>query len=267
MSPSTRRSDHGKKDRWQTTYFGPHYLALYAQHLLLPMETGWEASFVPRALELKAGSLILDCPCGFGRHMHRMRLAGFRVMGLDLQVPYLDYARQSTAAPNWEPVPVAAGDMAFLPFKDGTFDALCNLFNSFGYFTDEGNGEPTNRDVLKEFARVLKPGGRLLIDIANREDLVEAIQDSPKSHCAGEDWEIQEEWKYNSKTKRVKNKSRFVVRGNVHDCGYDVRLYSREEIEEELRAVGLTPWKFWSELHRDADEASGDRLVVAARKE
>ena len=231
------------------------------------METGWEASFVPLALRLKAGSMILDCPCGFGRHMHRMRLAGYRVIGLDLQVLFLDYARKSTASAQFDPVDVAAGDMAFLPFRDESFDGLCNLFNSFGYFPDDvKDNQPSNRTVLGEFARVLKPGGKFLLDIPNREDLLECIEESPNSHCAGPDWEIIEEWKYDEKTQRIHNKTRFIINENAHECGYDMRLYSREEIEAELQSAGLIPFHFWSELHRDADETSGDRLVIAARK-
>lgn len=256
-----------KAGRWQTTYFGPHYLALYSQRLLQPMETGWEASFVPLALQLKAGSTILDCPCGFGRHLHRMRLAGYKVIGMDLQVTFLDYARQSTSSAQWEAVPVAAADMARLPVQDEKIDAICNLFNSFGYFTDDENeAGPTNQNVLQEFARVLKPGGKLLLDLPNRDDLLAAIEETPGSHCAGADWEIIEQWQYDEQTRRLHNQTRFIVQGNAHDCGYVVRLYSREEIEEALREAGLIPWRFWSELHRDADETSGDRLVIAARK-
>ena len=257
-----------KADRWQTTYFGPHYLALYAQRLLRPMETGWEASFVPLALQLPAGSSILDCPCGFGRHLHRMRLAGYRVCGVDLQPLFLDYARQSTRSAQWEAVPLATADMAQLPFYESSFDALCNLFNSFGYFTDdEQSGEPTNRAVLREFARVLKPGGRILIDVASREDLLECIEDMPRTHCAGPDWEIIERWEYDEAARRLFNQTRFVFQGNAHDCAYNIRLYSRDELEDDLRAAGLIPFGFWSELHRNADETSGDRLVIAARKE
>jgi len=259
---------HTRPERWQTTYFGPHYLAIYAQRLLQPMETGWEASFIPLALKLKAGSTILDVPCGFGRHMHRMRLAGYKVFGMDLQVSYLDYARQSTVSAQWESVPVAAGDMAFLPFQNESFDALANVFNSFGYFSDDRqSGQPTNQNVLEEFARVLKPGGKILIDVAEREELLLAIEESPRSHCAGEDWEIIEEWEYNPDTKRLRNHTQFVVQEHRQECGYDMRLYTREELEQALREAGLIPFRFWSDLHRDADEESGDRLVIAAEKQ
>lgn len=253
--------------RWQTTYFGAHYLALYAKRLLQPMETGWEASFVPLALRLKAGSSILDCPCGFGRHMHRIRLAGYRVYGVDLVPLYLDYARRSTAAAQWEPVDVAAADMGKLPFYNARFDAICNLFNSFGYFTDPGADGPTNAGVLAEFARVLKPGGKFLIDVADRDDLLACIEENPHTHCAGADWEIIEQWEYDAASRRVHNQTRFVVHDSAQDCGYDMRLYSRQELEDELRKAGLLPFAFWSELHRDADETSGSRLVIAAQKQ
>jgi len=254
---------------WQITYFGPHYLALYSTVLFSPMETGWEAEFVATALRLKAGARILDVPCGFGRHLRRLALAGYRPFGVDLQLAYLQFSQRLTCQSDSGPVPVAAADMGRLPFPSETFDAVANLFNSFGYFPDDpgpDGDQTTNSKVLAEFARVLKRGGRLLIDIANRDDLVEVITQSPETRCAGEDWEIREKWRYDPETKRVYNQTLFRVGDSSSRCGYDMRLYTRQELEAELRAVGLEPWRFWSQLHRDADETSGDRLTMAARK-
>ncbi|MCX7016150.1 MAG: class I SAM-dependent methyltransferase [Candidatus Sumerlaeota bacterium] len=218
---------------WHSTYFGPHYLALYATRLLKPMETGWEAEFVGTSLRLKVGALILDCPCGFGRHLRRLRRAGYRPIGVDLQVPYLRCAQQLTYEPpvasGVEParsfVPVAAADMARLPFPPETFDALANLFTSFGYFPDDpgpGGDWPTNRGVLAEFARVLKRGGRLLIDVPNRDDLVEVIRRNPRTRMAGDDWEIREEWRYDTPTRRMDNKTHFRMQDDESDVGYNM---------------------------------------------
>ena len=55
------------------------------------------------------------------------------------------------------------GDARQLPFEDREFDAVLCLGNSFGYFTSAGD----DRKVLREVARVLKPGGVFLLDITD----------------------------------------------------------------------------------------------------
>jgi ubiquinone/menaquinone biosynthesis C-methylase UbiE len=56
------------------------------------------------------------------------------------------------------------GDARHIPLRASSMDAIVCLFNSFGYFSDEDNCA-----VLLEAQRVLRPGGRLLIDVLNRD--------------------------------------------------------------------------------------------------
>ena len=57
--------------------------------------------------------------------------------------------------------------MRTLPFDSATFDVVISWFTSFGYFDDD-----ENRRVLDEAQRVLKPGGRLAIEINNLAELL-----------------------------------------------------------------------------------------------
>ncbi len=50
------------------------------------------------------------------------------------------------------------GDARAVPFGDGSFDAVLNLFSSFGYFGEQGDGQ-----VLGEIARLVRPGGQVVI--------------------------------------------------------------------------------------------------------
>ena len=50
----------------------------------------------------------------------------------------------------------------------GEFDAIISIWNSFGYFADDHE----NQRVLASAAQALKPGGRLLIDVSNRDRVV-----------------------------------------------------------------------------------------------
>lgn len=50
----------------------------------------------------------------------------------------------------------------------GPFDAIINMWQSFGYFTEE-----TNRGLLRQIHRILAPDGRFVIDMYNRDYFVE----------------------------------------------------------------------------------------------
>jgi SAM-dependent methyltransferase len=77
----------------------------------------------------------------------------------------LDSARDNAAAQGVE-VDYLQGDLRELPFE-ARFDAVVNWRSSFGFFDDDGN-----RRQLHEFARVLRPGGHLAMDLHNREDVL-----------------------------------------------------------------------------------------------
>ena len=107
---------------------------------------------------------VLDCPCGFGRHATVLTNAGYRVTGLDRSETQLAEAERRRAGAEWPRL--VRGDYRELPFADASFDALFNLFSSLGYLErDEDVG------VLREFRRVLRPGGALVVETAHRDAL------------------------------------------------------------------------------------------------
>jgi SAM-dependent methyltransferase len=66
------------------------------------------------------------------------------------------------------------GDMREVPRSAGTFDAVINMFTSFGYFEDEAD----NQRALDGVARALTPGGRFLIDTMNLTGLIRVFRPS-----------------------------------------------------------------------------------------
>lgn len=99
-------------------------------------------------------------------HSNRLAARGCRVVGLDNDPVTLDRARGEAGAMGTQPDYVE-GDLRQLPFEDGRFDAVFNWRTSFGFFDEDGN-----RQQLREFARVLRSGGRLAMDLHSRDDLI-----------------------------------------------------------------------------------------------
>lgn len=105
-----------------------------------------------------ARARVLDICCGAGRHTVPLVAAGYHVTGIDRDIPALRVARAT--APHAD---LLALDMRRLgALRAGTFDAALLLWQSFGYFTSAENDA-----VLAQIARVLRPGGLLLIDLAH----------------------------------------------------------------------------------------------------
>ena len=117
-------------------------------------------------LGLPAGSRVLDCPCGQGRHAHLLAEAGLEVDAVDYSSRLLTIAGNRRAPSNLR---FRKADMRKLPSRwKGRFDAVVNLFTSFGFFLDARD----DRKVLAEFARVLSDGGRLVWHGGSRDGIM-----------------------------------------------------------------------------------------------
>jgi ubiquinone/menaquinone biosynthesis C-methylase UbiE len=113
------------------------------------------------ALQLEQGSVGLDAGCGVGTHTIQLGEAvgpGGKVTGLDISPGFLDFARKTAQQSRMsERLDFQQGDMLDLPFEDNTFDWVwCKDSLWPGRGKDPVAG-------LKEFARVVRPGGLIAI--------------------------------------------------------------------------------------------------------
>ena len=117
-------------------------------------------------LALPSGARILDVPCGQGRHAHLLAEAGYRVDGLDYSAHLIARAKERGTGPSLR---YTRGDMRRLPARwTGRFDAVVNLFTSFGFFASPSD----DAHVIHEFARVLAPGGMLVWHGGSRDGVM-----------------------------------------------------------------------------------------------
>lgn len=150
---------------WWETYFDESYL-LEFEPLFAETINRAEVTRLMELLELPDGAKILDCPCGQGRHAHLLAEAGYDVTGVDYSMPLLRIAK---ARGTGKRLRYRRGDMRSLPAQfTGRFDAVLNLFTSFGFFDDPAD----DATVIHEFARVLAPGGRLVWYGGSRDGVV-----------------------------------------------------------------------------------------------
>lgn len=184
-------------------------------------------------LALQPGEILGDICCGYGRHIIPLAAEGHCVVGLDVSAMMLDVA-QYLADEAEVDVPLVQGYGQALPFADGAFDVVTNLFNSMGYM------EPAeNRAMLMEMSRVLKPGGRLVLDTRNKKyQILYAPYHSEMRMSDGRLSVLR--CRYDSENSRLD--SEWSNPEDADDVYYtaSIQLYSPSELEEMLAAAGLT---------------------------
>jgi len=124
-----------------------------------------EGPALAACLDLPAGARVLDLPCGWGRLQPHMRAHGYACAGGDLSA--LNLRRHAAEHPG----PVVRLDLRALPFRDRCADGVLCAYTSWGYF----RSLEENLQQLLEFARVLRPGGALVLDLVGREATARAI--------------------------------------------------------------------------------------------
>lgn len=142
---------------WYEESFGQDYLLVYKHRDIQGAQA--EVKRMVEWLGLQEGATIFDLCCGMGRHSVALADEGYKVTGMDLSKVLLEEARKLDGSGR---ITWLEGDMRRIPV-DGPYDAVVNLFTSFGYFEEETE----NAKVLAEIGRILKPGGRFIIDFLN----------------------------------------------------------------------------------------------------
>jgi ubiquinone/menaquinone biosynthesis C-methylase UbiE len=233
------------------TLFDEAYLELYGQRED-PARTEEEALGAARLAEVEPPAEILDCPCGFGRHSSVLARAGYRVTGADRSQSLLDEARRR--GPEFE---LVQADYRELPFPEASFDAVLNLFSALGYAGEEGDAQ-----ALGEFRRVLRPGGKLVIETMHRDRLMRIFQ--------ARRWErlptgyLLEEGSFDQVLGMYENTMTYIPdEGPRRELPYAIRLYTVTEWVKMLRAAGFAEvdcygWFDGSDLGFDT------RLVLVA---
>ncbi|WP_414944025.1 class I SAM-dependent methyltransferase [Amycolatopsis sp. cmx-11-32] len=138
-----------------------------------------EVRIAIEALGLRPGQVALDVACGTGRFTRAFGEAvgpdGLSI-GLDGSVTML---KKALAAPNPASVAYVRADAVDLPLDDSTVDALC-CFAALHMFADPDA-------ALDSFARVLKPGGSLvMLTSARHSDQPMRLADTVLGRLSGQ---------------------------------------------------------------------------------
>ena len=259
---------------WYVRFFKRDYLRVYGQTLQQD-RTDLETQFAIHALDIQPDHQVLDLCCGQGRHSIALAKTGLDVTGVDLSTEMLDIARLSADRAGVSPVnggnaegkgglKLRHADMCRLPDDfENRFDAVINMFSSFGYLESEED----DQQVLHQIAKSLKPGGKLMMDLLNREWVI--INNEEFDWHEHDDGRVVLERRVLNLEKSI-NRLTYteILPGGTRRAMSDLqmRLYTLTEMIKMLRAAGLTLQNVYGGFRGEDYGVNTRRMIIVAAK-
>jgi cyclopropane fatty-acyl-phospholipid synthase-like methyltransferase len=237
--------------------YDPARLEVYAES-----ETSrQQVDFVIDKLALEPGARVLDLCCGQGRHLIDLARRGYDVVGLDLSEYMLAECKTAAAAEGVNPVLVHA-DMREIGYTS-EFDAVINMFTAFGYLENENE----DQKVIDAASLALKGGGSLLVDLMNRDRLMNVFKPIEWHENPIGDL-ILSERDFDPITGRINAREVTIhSNGRRSERSHSLRLYTFNELENMLQQAGLTVQSTYGDFDSTPFNRGSRRMIVIARKE
>jgi len=247
LGPVENLEEHVHPNWWRNI-FNSLYLKTDSDVVEDQRLTRQEVDMLLKVLLISPEDGILDLCCGQGRHSMELAARGYKVEGLD-RSHYLIQKAKSKAKKEGSTVRFREGDARKLPYPADSFEVVLLLGNSFGYFDTVHD----DLRVLKEIFRVLKPWGKVLIDVADGAYL--------KEHFQSRTWEwidkklfVCRERSLSADGNRLISREVItdVTKGVIADQFYAERLYTREDLSGLLDTAGFSDMALGYELATDS---------------
>ncbi len=242
---------------WFKVWFNhPAYLKLYAHRSLQEAEQTIQTLLKYITIDAPHPK-ALDIACGSGRHAVALAQKGFQVTANDLSETLLKEAQKLAEEKNVT-ITFTHFDMRKIPFES-EFDLIVQLFTSFGYFENDDEDEV----VLNNVARALKPKGWYVLDFLNERYVRKTLQPETRRNLDG--MEVLEQRIIFGE--RVVKSITLTESGKTHRFIESVRLYSRQELTDMLKAVGLCVQEVFGNYDGEAFMPdTSPRLILIAQK-
>lgn len=234
--------------QWYASWFDtPYYHILYKDRD--HAEAHQFMDNLTQYLNLPEQGKILDLACGKGRHSVYLNSLGYDVTGVDLSENSISYAKQYEN----KTLHFKVHDMC-KPFND-KFDAVFNLFTSFGYFDkteDNLNTIKAIRDDLNEF-------GFGVIDFMNVDVIIENLVPEDVKTVAGIDFHQK---RYVEDGHLIKDIS-FTDNGNDYHFQERVKAKTLADFEELFEQAGVYLLDVFGDYKlRKFHKGTSERLIM-----
>lgn len=250
---------------WWKHIFDEIYLKTDARSVCNENLTRQEVNFLEQYLKPGKKEYILDLCGGQGRHALELARRGFyNIIVLDYSF-FLLQLGANAALKEGLSTKFIRGDAREAAFSGNLFHHILIMASSFGYFVQDFE----NKKIIFEVYRLLRPGGIVLLDLPNRDFVLENFKEK-SSHDIDDDLSV-------SRRRELKNDviySEESVYSKKDGClskkSYCMRLYSAETIEQLLDSEHfsqITVKKDFMSREGQGDFGSmTNRMIVTAHK-
>jgi len=247
---------------WYKDFFNKWYLEIYQDTPRFKEKyIQKEVALIRHILSLSKGAKVLDLCSGHGRHTIPLAKAGYQMTALDLNKKFLSILKREAKEQKLD-IRIIHSDMKKIPFRN-EFNAVINIFTSFGYFANDEE----NLRVLEQVFKALKPAGKFLLDVVNREWVQKNTPAENKYKTKR--YSVLEKIKFNQRTNQ--GKVDFVIideKGKNYSARYTTKLYSLVEMEKMLKQAGFDKiiGLFGNTVKIEKFTPRSKRLVILAQK-
>lgn len=240
-----------KTKDWFTDWFNTSYY-----HILYKDRNDADAQLFMKnitvLLNLPKAAHILDLPCGKGRHSVFLNSLGYKVTGTDLSENSILHAKMYEN----DTLHFDVADMR-KPLVD-KYDAIFNLFTSFGYFEDDSE----DLLILQNIKNGLQKNGSFVFDFLNAENV--------KLNLVKEETKIVDDISFNI-TREIKNgfiikNISFEADNELHSFSERVKYLDANKIKEYFQSVGFTITNTFGDYNlTDFNSKTSKRLILIAK--
>lgn len=241
---------------WYETFFqGP--ANRFWEAMVPPEATAADAAFIVRHIGA-APRVVIDAPCGAGRHALALARAGYRVTGVDISEEAVARAAERAKVENL-PAYFMLADMRHFAV-DEPVDAVISMGNSISYFDDTGT-----HALFANFAENLRPGGALILDTGCcAESVLPNFQAEREFKFDGGDY--RSALFYDPKTSLLKTKATLRLGAEMHDLRYAHRLVTTGALVHALDKAGFETIGLYRDTDDNAFIVGSPRLLLVANK-
>lgn len=227
-------------------------------HMLYGKRNEEEAAFfldnLLAHLKLQAGARCWDLNCGKGRHAVYLNKKGFDVTGTDLSSESIAFAKRSENPS----LHFYKHDMRNL-FYMNYFNAVFNLFTSFGYFRQRYEDQKVFQSVYNS----LKPGGLFVLDFFNAARVLNCMKELEEKTINGVVFQTRKKIENNTIIKEIKVNDN----GKTHEFKEEVKIFTESEFVLLGEEAGLRLQNTFGNYSLDPFHVdSSERLILIFAK-
>jgi SAM-dependent methyltransferase len=235
-------------ENWFSTWFDTHYY-----HILYKNRNDKEAQGfmdnITEYLNMPENGTILDLACGKGRHSIYLNKLGYQVTGVDLSENSIATANQSSN----DTLEFKTHDMRE-PMNE-TYDAIFNLFTSFGYFDKHED----NIKTLKTIKESINEYGFGVIDFFNADYIIENLVAEETKEIDGITFNIKRTVENNKIIKEI----RFSDNGETYFFTEKVAAFTLTDFEDMMEEAGIYLLEIFGDYKlRKFYKTQSERLIM-----